>query len=85
MGFPEGLTLNYSDGIISGFRSIDFGEGDFFIQITTDITHGSSGGPLFNMNGEVVGVTSRGANFEGGNFNFAINIQKIPYSKFIKK
>jgi serine protease Do len=45
------------------------------IQTTTEITHGSSGGPLFNMKGEVIGITTSGIG--EANLNFAMNIQKL--------
>ncbi len=51
-----------------------FKEGKY-LQITAPISHGSSGGPLFNMTGEVVGITA--AFLEGGeNLNFAIPINE---------
>ncbi len=72
---PEGLEKTLSDGIISAFR-----ENKKLIQTTTPITHGSSGGPLFNMRGEVIGITTKG--LQEGSLFFAINIKKlnlIPY------
>jgi hypothetical protein len=70
IGNPLGLELSVSNGIVSGIRS-DEKLGGKFLQITAPISHGSSGGPLFNMAGEVIGVTS--LFIEGGeNLNFAI-------------
>lgn len=43
-----------------------------FIQTNAQISFGSSGGALFNMQGEVVGVTSSGFTFYSGDLNFAI-------------
>ena len=72
IGNPLGLELTVSNGILSGVRT-DKEAGGKFLQTTTPITHGSSGGPLFNMMGEVVGITTLG--FEGaGNLNFAIPV-----------
>jgi hypothetical protein len=72
IGNPLGLELTVSNGILSGVRT-DKEAGGKFLQITAPITHGSSGGPLFNMMGEVVGITTLG--IEGnGNLNFAIPI-----------
>lgn len=72
IGSPLGLERTVSNGILSGVRK-DEEAGGKFLQITAPITHGSSGGPLFNMMGEVVGITTLG--FEGaGNLNFAIPI-----------
>jgi Trypsin-like peptidase domain len=54
-GAPRGLELSITNGIVSGFRSI---EDHFFLQTTAAIAPGSSGGPLFNKAGEVIGMTT---------------------------
>lgn len=72
IGNPLSLESTVSNGIVSGIRTVEK-EGGKFLQITTPISPGSSGGPLFNMAGEVVGITTlylRG----GENLNFAIPI-----------
>ena len=56
IGNPLGLELTVSNGILSGVRITK--EEDKFLQTTAPISHGSSGGPLFNMLGEVVGVNT---------------------------
>jgi len=72
IGNPQGLELTVSNGLLSGVRT-DEEAGGKFLQTTAPITHGSSGGPLFNMAGEVVGITTLGS--EGaGNLNFAIPV-----------
>jgi len=72
IGNPLSLESTVSNGIISGIRTIEE-EGGKFLQVTTPISPGSSGGPLFNMAGEVVGITT--LYFKGGeNLNFAIPI-----------
>lgn len=69
IGSPLGLMNTISDGIVSGFR--DFGK-EKFIQITAPISPGSSGGALFNMKGELIGITTAG--YEAGqNLNLAID------------
>lgn len=55
IGAPAGLEFTLTDGIVSGFRNMD---DRFLIQSTAAIGHGSSGGPLFNREGKVVGITS---------------------------
>lgn len=55
IGAPRGLELTLTDGIVSAFRNMD---DRFLIQSTAAIGHGSSGGPLFNREGKVVGITS---------------------------
>jgi S1-C subfamily serine protease len=72
IGNPLGLELTVSNGIISGIRS-DERENDKLLQITAPISPGSSGGPLFNMFGEVVGINAM--YLEGGeSLNFAIPV-----------
>jgi len=77
IGNPEGLEQTLSNGIISSYR-----EDKTYIQTNTAITHGSSGGPLFNMKGEVIGIISLGK--QEGSLFFALSILKIPYSSCIK-
>jgi hypothetical protein len=72
IGSPLSLESTVSSGIVSGIRTIE-GKGGKFLQVTAPISPGSSGGPLFNMAGEVVGITT--LYIEGGeNLNFAIPI-----------
>ena len=67
IGSPLGLPNVVSNGIISKVWS----EG--IIQITAPISHGNSGGPLFNMSGEVIGINT--FKLTGGeNLNFALPI-----------
>jgi hypothetical protein len=74
IGNPLGLELTVSNGILSGVR-ITKEEGKF-LQTTAPISHGSSGGPLFNMFGEVVGVNT--LYLEGGHsLNFAIPVNDV--------
>ena len=72
IGSPLSLESTVSSGIVSGIRNIE-DEGGKFLQITAPISPGSSGGPLFNMAGEVVGITT--LYLKGGeNLNFAIPV-----------
>lgn len=69
VGSPFGLEQTVSDGMVSGIRNIP-GRGEI-LQISAPISPGSSGGPVANLRGEVVGV----AIFQmgrGQNLNFAI-------------
>ncbi len=68
VGNPQGLEGTFSAGIVSGIRKV--GE-DSLLQITAPISPGSSGGPVLNATGEVIGVAV--ATFKSGqNLNFAI-------------
>lgn len=74
IGNPLGLSNTLSSGIISGIRT-DL-EDYKLIQTTTPISPGSSGGPLINMDGEVVGLTT--AYLEGGqNLNFVVPVNYL--------
>lgn len=68
VGNPQGLEGTFSQGIVSSVRSVG---SDKLLQITAPISPGSSGGPVLNGKGEVIGVSV--ATFRGGqNLNFAI-------------
>ena len=74
IGTPLGLEKTVSDGIVSAVREIpEFGK---IIQVTAPISPGSSGSPVVNMNGEVVGVVSFFL-APGQNLNFAIPGERI--------
>jgi Trypsin-like peptidase domain len=68
IGNPRGLEGSVSEGIISATR----GDGNLkYFQITTPISPGSSGGPLFDENGNVIGVTTATLK-DSQNLNFAM-------------
>ena len=73
-GSPLGLEKTVSDGIVSAIR-----EGPAYvkiIQITAPVSPGSSGSPVLNMKGEVIGVATFQM-IEGQNLNFAIPSERI--------
>ncbi len=70
IGNPHGLKHTLSTGIVSGFR-----ENHQMIQISAEIASGSSGGPLFNADGQVIGITT--GTLGEGNLNFAINLLSL--------
>jgi S1-C subfamily serine protease len=78
IGAPKGLEHTFSVGIVSNVR-YDSKRGYHFIQHQTPISPGSSGGPLFNGQGEVIGINT--FFFKGGqSLNGAIPIKYIkPY------
>ena len=60
IGNPWGLTGTVTAGIVSARnRFVNAGPYDDFIQTDASINRGNSGGPLFNMMGQVVGVNTR--------------------------
>jgi Flp pilus assembly protein TadD len=82
IGNPLGLLLGsevtVSNGIVSSIRTLEpYGE---IIQITCPISPGSSGSPVLNMKGEVIGVATFSINrevVENQNLNFAIPIARL--------
>jgi serine protease Do len=67
IGNPFGLGGSVSAGIVSARnRNISAGRYDDFIQTDAAINRGNSGGPLFNMQGEVVGVNTAIVSPTGG-------------------
>jgi hypothetical protein len=68
MGSPKGLSSTISEGIVSGLRNIN---GSNLIQMTAPISPGSSGGPVFNSVGELIGISVQQIK-DGQNLNFAI-------------
>ncbi len=78
IGNPFGLGQTVTSGIISAKgRSLGFGSYDDFLQTDAAINPGNSGGPLFNFNGEVVGVnTAIIARGQGIGFAIPINMTK---------
>ena len=73
IGHPLGLEKTVSDGLISGVRTIDQVQA---VQITVPVSHGSSGSPLLDQKGRVIGVVFALID-EGQNLNFAIGIKTI--------
>lgn len=74
VGSPYGLESTVSDGLVSAVRKTpDIGQ---IIQISAPISPGSSGSPVINLNGQVVGI----ATFQlvkGQNLNFAISAIEV--------
>jgi serine protease Do len=69
IGNPLGLEDTVSNGLVSARRTID--AGTEVLQISAPIAPGSSGGPIFNDRGEVVGVATAVLQ-QGQNLNFGM-------------
>jgi serine protease Do len=75
IGNPLGLDHTLTDGLVSARRMLD---GRKLIQMSTPISPGNSGGPLFNSRGEVIGVSTAG--YIGGmaqNLNLAVPVNDL--------
>jgi S1-C subfamily serine protease len=84
VGAPYGITHTLTVGHVSGMRKSENTSDQFvpleFIQTDAAVNQGNSGGPMFNMQGEVVGIVSRilsqSGGFEGIGFAASINVAK---------
>jgi serine protease Do len=78
MGNPLGQGFSVSAGIVSARNRALSGTYDDYIQTDAAINRGNSGGPLFNMNGDVVGVNTAILSPDGGSigigFSMASNV-----------
>ncbi|MGI9365311.1 MAG: Do family serine endopeptidase [Rhizobiaceae bacterium] len=75
VGNPFGLGGTVTAGIVSASgRDIGSGPYDDFIQIDAAVNKGNSGGPAFNLNGEVIGVNTAIFSPSGGNVGIAFAI-----------
>src|ERR1700731_1907353 len=75
VGNPFGLGGTVTAGIVSASgRDIGNGPDDDFIQIDAPVNKGNSGGPAFNMQGEVVGVNTAIYSPSGGSVGIAFSI-----------
>jgi len=75
VGNPFGLGNSVSSGIISArSRDINFGPYDDYIQTDAPLNHGNSGGPMFNMKGEVIGINTAIFSPQGGNIGIGFAI-----------
>jgi serine protease Do len=84
VGAPMGLPYSLSRGVISGLHSepdlSNDGKSLEFFQTDAAINTGNSGGPMFNYNGEVIGIVSsiltRSGGFEGIGFAATSNVSR---------
>ena len=74
IGNPHGLGGSVTAGIVSARGRMLGGRYDDFIQTDAAINRGNSGGPLFNLNGEVIGVNSMILSPSGGSIGLGFAI-----------
>lgn len=75
VGNPFGLGGTVTSGIVSAIsRNINSGPYDDFIQTDAAINRGNSGGPLFNVEGEVIGVNTAIYSPDGGSVGIGFSV-----------
>ena len=85
VGNPFGLGGTVTAGIVSASgRDIGSGPYDDFIQIDAAVNKGNSGGPAFNLNGEVIGVNTAIFSPSGGNVGIAFAISAKTTEEVVK-
>ena len=83
--FTENLALNHedttiTDGILSALRSVSItstGDPVALIQVSAAINHGNSGGPVLDMNGRVVGVSTFTMGATSTDINGAVSVTEL--------
>ena len=86
IGNPLGLGGTVTAGIISAI-SRDIGNGPYvkFLQTDASINRGNSGGPLFNINGEVIGINSAIISQTGGSIGLGFAIPSNSAKKIVQQ
>nr|WP_242070067.1 DegQ family serine endoprotease [Tabrizicola soli] len=83
MGNPLGQGFSVSAGIVSARGRQLSGSYDDFIQTDAAINRGNSGGPLFNMDGQVVGVNTSILSPNGGSIGIGFSMSSNVVSKVV--
>jgi uncharacterized protein YecT (DUF1311 family) len=73
LGNPQGLEFSLSTGVVSSFRKTEAAE---YVQFTAPISKGSSGSPVFDPDGNVIGIATMYQR-DGQNLNFAVSSKTI--------
>jgi serine protease Do len=85
MGNPLGQGFSVSAGIVSARNRELSGTYDDFIQTDAAINRGNSGGPLFNMDGEVIGVNTAILSPNGGSIGIGFSMASNVVSKVVSQ
>ena len=83
MGNPLGQGFSVSAGIVSARGRALSGTYDDYIQTDAAINRGNSGGPLFNMSGEVIGVNTAILSPNGGSIGIGFSMASNVVSKVV--
>ncbi len=85
-GNPYGIGLSLSAGIISAKgRNLNNSKIEEFLQTDAAINNGNSGGPMFNLNGEVIGVNNSIISPSGGNVGIGFAIPSSTIEPVIRQ
>ncbi|HWH84780.1 MAG TPA: serine protease [Burkholderiaceae bacterium] len=76
LGSPAGMELTLSAGIVSALRHDD-ARGLIAIQTSAAISHGSSGGGLFDEQGQLIGITAAFIGGDAQNLNLAVPVEMV--------
>ena len=85
MGNPLGQGFSVSAGIVSARNRELSGTYDDFIQTDAAINRGNSGGPLFNMDGQVIGVNTAILSPNGGSIGIGFSMASNVVSKVVQQ
>lgn len=83
MGNPLGQGFSVSAGIVSARNRALSGSYDDYIQTDAAINRGNSGGPLFNMDGEVIGVNTAILSPNGGSIGIGFSMASNVVSRVV--
>ena len=83
MGNPLGQGFSVSAGIVSARNRALSGSYDDYIQTDAAINRGNSGGPLFNMNGDVIGVNTAILSPNGGSIGIGFSMASNVVTKVV--
>ncbi len=83
MGNPLGQGFSASSGIVSARNRALSGTYDDYIQTDAAINRGNSGGPLFDMNGDVIGVNTAILSPNGGSIGIGFSMASNVVSKVV--
>lgn len=88
IGNPFGLGSTVTAGIISALHRSGLAGIERFIQTDASINQGNSGGPMFDMNGDVIGINSQILSPTGGNIGIGFAIpseQAVPVIETLRR